>query len=126
MFDGSSKYNGEPSINELLEAGPCLLPLLYDIHLHFRLGPIVNTADIKPAFLQIPVAKEHQNVLRFLHFDDIFDIDPSIIVHRFTRVISGLNFSPFLLNWILKVNFSKSLHQQIYENFILEELLRNL
>ena len=96
MFDGSSKYNGEPFINELLEAGPCLLPMLYDIHLQFRLGPIVITADIKPAFLQIPVAKEHQNVLRFLYFDDIFDIDPSIIVHRFTRVISGLNFSPFL------------------------------
>ena len=65
VFDGSSKYKGEPSINELLEAGPCLLPLLYDIHLRFRLGPIVITADIKPAFLQIPVAKE-QNFFRFL------------------------------------------------------------
>ena len=107
MFDGSSKYNGEPSINELLEAGPCLLPMLYDIHLHFPLGPIVITADIKPAFLQIPVVKEHQNFLRFSYFGDIFYIDPGIIVHRFTRVICGLNFSPSLLNWILKVNFSK-------------------
>ena len=65
VFDGSSKYKGEPSINELLEAGPCLLPLLYDIHLRFRLGPIVITVDIKSAFLQIPVAKE-QNFFRFL------------------------------------------------------------
>ena len=52
VFDGSSKYKGEPSINELLESGTCLLPLLYDIYLRFRLGPIVITADIKPAFLQ--------------------------------------------------------------------------
>ena len=126
MFDGSSKYNGEPSINELLEAGPCLLPLLYDIHLRFHLGPIGITVDIKPAFLQTPVDKEHKNFLRFLYFDDIFDTDPNVIVQRFTRVISGLNFSPFLLNWILKVNFSKLLHQQMYENFILEELLKNL
>ena len=126
VFDGSSKYKGEPSINELLEAGPCLLPLLYDIHLRFRLGTIVITADIKPAFLQIPVAKKHQNFLRFLYLDDIFDIDPRIIVYRFTRVISGLNFSQFLLNWILKADFSKLLHQQIYENFILEGLLTNI
>ena len=64
-FDGSSKYKGEPSINDLLKARPCLLPLLYDIHLLFHLGPIVITEDIKPVFLQIPVAKE-QNFLRFL------------------------------------------------------------
>ena len=64
VFDGSSKYKGEPSINELLEARPCLLPLLYDSHLRFHLGPFVITEDIRPAFLQIPVAKEPN----FLHF----------------------------------------------------------
>ena len=56
VFDGSSKYKGEPSINELLESGPCLLPLLYDILLRFCLGAIAITADIKQAFLQISVA----------------------------------------------------------------------
>ena len=126
VFDGSSKYTSEPSINELLESGPCLLPLLYDILLCFRLGLIAITADIKQAFLKISVAKEHQNFLRFLWFDDIFDIDPSIIVYRFPRVIFSLNSSPFLLNGTLKVHFSKLLHQQIYENFILEKLLKDL
>ena len=57
VFDGSSKYKGEPSVNELLESGPCLLPLLYDILLRFSLGPITIIADIKQAFLQIYVAK---------------------------------------------------------------------
>ena len=57
VFDGSSKYKGELSINELLESGPCLLPLLYEILLRFRLGQIVITADIKQAFLQMSVAK---------------------------------------------------------------------
>ena len=66
VFDGSSKYKGEPSIIELLESGPYLLPLIYDIYLRFSFGPIVITTDIKPGFLQIPVAKEHQNFLRFL------------------------------------------------------------
>ena len=91
-----------------------------------NLGPIAITADIKQTFLQISVAKERQNFLRFLWFDDIFDIDPSITVYRFTRVIFGLNSSPFLLNGTLKVHFSKLLHQQLYENFILEKLLRDL
>ena len=86
------------SISELLESGPCLIPLLYDILLRFRLGPIAITADIKHTLLQISVAKEHQNFLYFFWFDDIFDIGPSIIVYRFTRVIFGLNSSPFLLN----------------------------
>ena len=126
VFHGSLKYNGEPSINELLESGPCLLPLFYDIILGFRLGAIAITADIKQAFLQISVAKEHQNFPRFLWFDDIFDIGPSIIVNRFTRVIFGLNSSPFLLNGTLKVHFSKLLHQQRYKNFMLEKLLRDL
>ena len=126
VFDGSSKYTSEPSINELLEWGPCLLPLLYDILLCFRLGPIAITADIKQTFLKTSVAKEHQKFLRFLCFDDIFDIDPSIIVYRFPRVIFSLNSSPFLLNGTLKVHFSKLLHEQIYENFLLEKLLRDL
>ena len=57
VFDGSSKYKGEPSINELLESGPCLLPLFYDIFLRFRLEPIAIIAHNKQAFLQISVAK---------------------------------------------------------------------
>ena len=114
------------SKNEFLELGPCLLPLLYDILLRLRLEPIAITANIKQAFLQISVAKEHQSFLRFLWFDDIFDIDPSIMVYRFTRVIFGLNSSPLLLNGTLKVYFSKLLQQQIYEIFILEKLLRDL
>ena len=59
-------------------------------------------------------------------FNDIFDTDPSIIVNRFTRVIFGLNSNSFLLNGTVKVHLSKLLHQQVYENFILEKRLRNL
>ena len=47
-------------------------------------------------------------------------------MHTFTRVIFSLISSPFLLNGTLKVQFSELLHQQIYGNFTLEKLLRNL
>ena len=74
-----------------------MLLLLYDILLRFRLGAIAITANIKQAFLK--------------KIDNIFDVDPSILVYRFTRVIFGLNSSPFLLNGTLKVHFSKLLYQ---------------
>ena len=60
VFDGTSKYNGEPSVKELLEPAPCLIPLLYDIHLRFRLEVIEIVAGIKQALLQISVPKEHE------------------------------------------------------------------
>ena len=116
MFDGSSKYKGEP----FLKSRPCFLPLLYDILLRFRLGPIPITADIKEAIWQIYLAKEHQNFLRLLWFDDIFDIDRSVLVYRLARVFFGLNSSPFSLTRTLKVHLTKLLHQQIYKHFILE------
>ena len=80
-FDGFSKQKDQPALKELLHSGPCLLPLLYDILLRFRLGTITITADIKQAFLHILVDKKDQNFLRFLWYDDIFSYDPNIIVY---------------------------------------------
>ena len=67
VLDGSSRANkGEPSLNECLYSGPCLLPLIYDIWLRFRMGPIAIVSDIKQAFLNIEIEEEHRNLLRFL------------------------------------------------------------
>ena len=89
------KTEDEASISELLESGHCLLPLLYDIILRFCLWPIAITADIKQAFLQISVVKEHQNFLCFFVVRQCFWY-PSIIVYRSSRVIFSLNSSLFL------------------------------
>ena len=58
-------------------------------------------------------------------FDNIFDIDPSVIAYKFARVFFLLISSQFLLNETLKVHFSKLLHQQKNET-LLEKLLRDL
>ena len=123
VFDGSSK---QKALNELLHSGPCLLPLLHDILLRFRLGTIAITADTKQRFLQILVDKKDQNFLRFLWYDDVFSDDPNIIVYRFTRVIFGLISSSFLLNRTLKLNFTKLLFKGLYGSFIIQKLLRDL
>ena len=53
VFDASSHYTTELCLNNILEAGPCLLPYLLDKLLRFRTGKIDAVADIKQAFLQI-------------------------------------------------------------------------
>ena len=51
----------EPSLNDCLFSGPCLLPSVYDISLRFRLGKIGLASDIKQAFLNIAIAEEHRD-----------------------------------------------------------------
>ena len=101
-FDGSLKYKSELSIYKRI----------------IKIRTLLGTPALR---------YQHRNFLRFfLWFDSIFVIDPSIIVYKFTRVIFGLSSSPFLTKSTLKVSFSKLLHQQIYEHFILARLLVNL
>ena len=59
VYDASSKVKNEASLNDRLESGPCLLPLLFDILLRFRTGKIGLILDIKQAFLQL---KFHLNI----------------------------------------------------------------
>ena len=90
VFDGSSYLKNELSINEFLEPGPCLLPLLHDVLLRFRLGSIEIIADIRQVFLQISVNPSHRDNLRFLWLN--FDSnDPDFYIYRFTRVLFWVN-----------------------------------
>ena len=97
VFDASAKFKNEKSLKDVLDPGPCLLPLLFNISLRFRTGKIGLIADIKQAFLQIEVAPEHRDFLRFMWFDDVFKSHPELISLRFTRVLFGLTCSPFFV-----------------------------
>ena len=106
VFDASAKFKNYKSLNDVLDPGPCLLPLLFNILLRFRIGKIGLSADIKQAFLQIEVSPEHRDLLRFM-FDDVFKSHPELISLHFTRVIFGLTCSPFLLNGTIKSHLLK-------------------
>ena len=66
VFDASAKLPKSPTLNECLYAGPCLLSLVYDILLRFRLQKIVLISDIKQAFLNVGMREEDCDYMRFL------------------------------------------------------------
>ena len=124
VFDASSKANrGEPSLNECLYSGPCTLPLIYDILLKFRLGKIGIVSDVQQAFLNIEIAEEHRNLLRFLWYKDVTAEERELIILRFARVLFGLTSSPFLLNGTIYIHLTKYVEEGIDVAIILKLLL---
>ena len=91
VFDGSSVCQGE-SLNQKLHTGPKLQPDLVKLLLCFRKGKFTLTADIKKMFNNIRMMEEDRDLLRFLYRSDK---NSAPKIYRFTRVIFGLNPSPF-------------------------------
>ena len=86
-----------PSLNDCLHVGPSLSPLLLGILLRFRVLEVAVTADTEKSLLNIEIDPEH-NFLRFLWLDDVNKESPEIKLLRFTRVVFGVNASPFILS----------------------------
>ena len=125
VYDASAKHDQQPSLNDILYSGPCLLPLLFEILLRFRIGTIGVVADIKQAFLQIEIAEEHRDFLRFLWYEDVSMTNPKLVIKRFTRVIFGITSGPFLLGGTIEVHLNKFIQNGIDVELI-KKLLQDL
>ena len=101
-----------------------MLPLIFDVLIRLRTGKIGIVADVKQAFHQIEIVKEHRDFLRFLWFKDIL-YNQETITLRFKRIIFGLTCSPFLLNGAIKEHLQKYLLLRDYREVVLQ-LLENL
>ncbi|UYV69309.1 hypothetical protein LAZ67_6003213 [Cordylochernes scorpioides] len=105
VFDASCKTKDGWSLNDCLAKGPNLLKLIPDIMLRFRLNKIGIVADIEKAFLQISVAEEDRQFLRFLWWEDGKLENLRIYQHK--RVVFGVTSSPFLLAATLKLHLEQ-------------------
>ena len=76
--------------------------------LKFRVHPIVLTADIEKAYLQVNIDEEQRDSLRFLWHRNLQE--ESIIKYKFTRVIFSVTSFQFLLNGTVQTHANK------YEN----------
>ena len=66
--------------------------------LRFRIFQAALVRDLEKAFLNVSVHPDDRNILRFLWVSDVHSDSPEIVVKRFTRLVSGVSQSPFLLN----------------------------
>ena len=62
------------SLNDVLYKGICLNADLYSLLLKFRVHPIVLSADIENAYLQININEEHRDYLRFLCYRNLKEL----------------------------------------------------
>ena len=115
VYDASSKMTGEISLNECLNSGPSLTTKLFEILMRFRSQNIAIISDIEKAFLQIYLNDSQRDLVRFLWFENMNEIDfenfdnNKLIEYRLCRVLFGVTSSSFLLTATLIHHVSKYL-----------------
>jgi len=65
VFDASSNEGDSPSLNDVLEMGPNLLPEVLATLLRFREHRVAIIGDIQQAFLQLPLDRRDRFLTRF-------------------------------------------------------------
>ena len=102
VFDATA---GAPSsLNDNIRAGPNLIADMTCLLLRFRFKRIGLVADLEKAFLQISLHPEDRDVTRFLWKSDATVASPT--TYRMTRVVFGVNASPFLLQATIRHHLS--------------------
>ena len=115
VYDASAKTTG-PSLNDCLYTRPSFGQSIFDILLRFRFHRVALAGDIEKAFLMISVQEKDRDSLRFLWTHKVNGEVPEVIVLRFTRVVFGVNSSPFLLNATIDHHMRK--YQEIDPLFV--------
>ena len=110
-------------LNDILEAGACLLPYLLDILLRSRTRKIAAVADIKQAFLKMEMNEHYRNLGRFLWFDDIHKENQSIVEYLFTRL--AFRLTCILLNATVCHHLTKYIDLKEIK-YVIERLILNL
>ena len=96
VYDLSARANPDtPSLNDCLEKGPSLQPLILDILLRNRMATNCVTGDVKKAFLQIKLDPADRDVQRIFWYNNLEE--RKIMEYRCTRVIFGSAASPYIL-----------------------------
>ncbi|GFX49174.1 integrase catalytic domain-containing protein [Trichonephila clavipes] len=102
-----------------------------NIVINLRLNAIAFCSDIKQAFLQICLADEHKNTVRFLWSDDEPCVHkrPKLQIYHFNRVNFGVSSSRFLLAATIRHYIEKYKHEfpdtveLLDRNFYVDDLI---
>ncbi|XP_073711060.1 uncharacterized protein [Misgurnus anguillicaudatus] len=108
VFDCSARFH-DTSLNDHLLTGPDLTNTLVGVLCRFRKGPIAIMCDVERMFHQFHVAKEHQDFLRFLWWDEGY-LDSKPSVYRMKVHLFGAASSPGCSNFGFKYQASRGLN----------------
>ncbi|XP_046556115.1 uncharacterized protein LOC124265388 [Haliotis rubra] len=97
VFDASAKCSGI-SLNDVIHQGPKMQNDLFEILLRFRRYPVGLICDVAEMYLQIEIAECDRPYFRFLWRSN--DQVKPPVVYEFSRVVFGINCSPFLAQYI--------------------------
>ena len=110
-YDCSARKDVEsPSLNDCLEVGPPLQPLIFDILLRNRMNKYCILADIQKAFLQIRLNEKDRDAQRLVWYNNLQE--RKIVELRFTRVILGAEPS----SWINLGNAYRPVQRHVPRN----------
>ena len=98
------------SLNDMIHQGLKLQRELFDVLLHFRRYPVAIACDISEMYLRIRLYPEDKFCHRFLWRD--LDASKTPSVYEFTRLVFGVNASPFLAQSVS--HFYAMLYRQSY------------
>ena len=121
VFDASAKIRGGSSLNDILDPGINLLELISEMIIRFRFHKIVLLSDIKQAFLNVKVHRDHIDMLRFLLRED-----GVIATYRFLVVVFGLTPSPFLLLATIRFHCRKMVKEGHVDQEFVRKFLKSL
>ncbi|XP_028408199.1 uncharacterized protein LOC114530777 [Dendronephthya gigantea] len=117
VYDASARENEKaPFLNECLQTGPPLQNDLWQVLVRGRFHPVGLTGDLKQAFLQVRIRKEHRDAMRFHWFKDLKSRE--VVTFRFTRALFGLSPSPFLLGGVIQQHLTN--YQQHHPEVVTE------
>ena len=97
VFDASARYQGI-SLNDAIYQGPKLQQDLFDVLLRFRKNPVALVCDIAQMYLRIEIPPQDRPYHRFIWRN----LDETQIPqeYEFTRIVFGVNASPFLAQFV--------------------------
>ena len=119
VFNASSKMKGQRSLNDTLLTGPSLTTLLIHSLHTFRQDAIVTLSDISKAFHRVLLDPKDRNYASFLWTDD--ELLPDL--WRFKVVVFGITCSPYLLQQVLQLHFTKWKRPELAELFYVDNYL---
>ena len=104
VFDASARSNNI-SLNDVIHQGPKLQNDLTSILIRFRHRPVAVMCDIQEMYLQICLNEEDRPYHRFLWRN--LDREKSPEIYEFSRLVFGVNCSPFLAQFVTQQHAKK-------------------